>query len=91
MFGLKWIFASSFCGVLMVFFQLNLSKKQGKWLGILLPGAFLCFGAFLAFDSWDIIKESPETIIYPLLIGGIPASMFTLIYIKTRKKFCIRD
>ena len=79
---LIWIVISSILGVGMTYLQVYLSKKESKWLGLILPVITIIITVFLAFKTVLFIDVHISEIMYPILIGGIPTCIFLVIYKK---------
>ncbi|MCL2677675.1 MAG: hypothetical protein FWE85_01320 [Clostridiales bacterium] len=93
--GLAWLAGA-------IFLQINLSKKENKWPGLILPGMYflsiLLIVAYMAYMAY-IYKDNVFALVYPFtpfsspavvfwtfLICNIPTLILMAIYLFCRRK-----
>ena len=72
-----------------IFLQIYLSKKDNKWLGLILPViAFLCSAIpILNIINMETAGQTAAVIIITFLCANIPTAVLMIIYFACREKY----
>ena len=71
-----------------IFLQIFLSRREGKWPGLVLPVLSFLYSLVMAFSAVAYNGTIPwGPILACLILGNIPTAFFLVIYFACREKF----
>ncbi|WP_205455097.1 hypothetical protein [Clostridium botulinum] len=82
---IKTIMMILFC-IGIIILQINLSKKENKWLGFVLPGITFIFSLLTVLGEAVFIGQKFYIVLLNLLQCNIPTAILLLIYVFCRNK-----